>query len=194
MKTLYTIAALLVLGSTSLADDLAAKRQAYLEAGKKQCDVAVAGLTDQIVEHQRKITAARKSGDTFYVRGWTENIKKYTQERDARKKAGFEHPLIVIQKPAKGQIGVLSHQQGSILFGRDPVATVEQVIDGENLIIEVAKKYRFWLHASTENVVDDQPYKLRGPYEVMGTKTYPTASGSQVTVFELTEFDPGPLP
>ncbi len=186
-------------GAPCPADDLADKRADYLAAGKMERDHQIGAYKAAAEGCRREIAQWRKQGNPLATQSdRSAKIAKYAVEIKRLEKVPFCRPRLDISRLRTGVIGDLyvdiantSPQIGN------PVKTgvVVQVIDKENVLVECGRGKRqvLWMHADTTDLIDGKAIGFRGPYEVLGTKTYDTAFGTN-TVFELVEFDPGPTP
>lgn len=186
--------------SPLLADDLADKRAAYIAAGKVQRDKEASMWQKQVDDNRAKMLEHRKNRSQYNANVAASYAKQMARAATELKALGavvFRPPRIDVDAMKTGQIGlpvIISSPANAI--GHEVAGRVAQVIDRQNVLIRCANypEQLLWVHTDTTDMVDDQIFTFRRPYEVLGTKTYATAGGGTQTVFELAEFDPGPTP
>ncbi len=196
LKTMLIAVLCFAAAGTTAADDLADKRAAYVTAGKVECSKRIDGLKQQIAKDRQSLVLAKRYAEdggtppAFFAR----RIAINTAAVKGLEKSRFLPPRIGANSMRVGQVGVLALNDGGPQDDLVEWVEVIQVLDAESMLVKIGSKTIAWMSVNTAGITDGKKYPIRGSYEVTGPRRYATPIGATNTVFELAEFNPGPLP
>jgi len=162
MNRLLLMVAPLLANQCLEAAEPSAKLARLLAASEEERALLIGNINRQLTDG-RKIDAQR--------------IQYLRRHRDEHEKAPFIRPRIVPKELKVGQIGGIAY-----------LVDIFQVIDKRNMLIKASDTV-IWLQGfDTAGLVDDGRIKLTELLEVVGTRTYEAAIGTN-TIFVVEPFD-----